>query len=56
MMTDELMLMLDTFTARTGKTPTNILCGEAAFEKLRRAVVDDWDAERYLEPIRPTVA
>lgn len=50
MMTDELMLMLDKFTAGTGKTPTNIICGEAAFEKLRHEAVDDWGAERYLEP------
>lgn len=51
MMADELTLMLDKFTARTGKTPTNILCGEAALERLRREAVDDWDAERYLEPV-----
>lgn len=50
MMTDELILMLDKFEAGTGKAPTKILCGEAAFEKLRREATDDWGADRYLEP------
>ena len=36
MMTDELIMMLDKFEAGTGKPPTKIICGEAAFEKLRR--------------------
>lgn len=50
MMTDELILMLDKFEAGTGKAPTKIICGEAAFEKLRREATDDWGADRYLEP------
>lgn len=49
-MTDELILMLAKFIAGTGKTPTNIVCGEAAFEKLRQEATDDWGADRYLEP------
>ena len=36
MMTDELILMLDKFEAGTGKAPTKIFCGKAAFEKLCR--------------------
>lgn len=50
MTTDEIILMLDRFEASTGKAPTKILCGEAAFEKLRREATDDWGADRYLEP------
>lgn len=50
MMTDELIMMLDKFEAGTGKTPTKIICGEAAFEKLRCEAIDDWGADRYLEP------
>lgn len=50
MMTDELILMLDKFEAGTGKPPTKIICGEGAFEKLRREATDDWGADRYLEP------
>lgn len=50
MMTDELILMLDKFEAGTDKAPTKVLCGEAAFEKLRREATDDWGADRYLEP------
>lgn len=50
MMTDELIMMLDKFEAGTGKPPTKIICGEAAFEKLRREATDDWGADRYLEP------
>ena len=44
MMTDELILMLDKFEAGTGKAPTKILCGEAAFEKLVCEATDDWGA------------
>lgn len=47
---DELFLMLDKFTADTGKYPNKIICGEEAFEKLRKEANDDWGAERYLEP------
>lgn len=50
MKTDELFLMLDKFTADTGKYPNKIICGEEAFEKLRKEANDDWGAERYLEP------
>lgn len=50
MMTDELIMMLDKFEAGTGKPSTKIICGEAAFEKLRREATDDWGADRYLEP------
>lgn len=50
MITDELILMLDKFEAGTGKAPTKILCGAAAFEKLVCEATDDWGADRYLEP------
>lgn len=50
MMIDELALMLDKFKEDTGKVPTKIICGEKAFEKLRREAIDDWGADRYLEP------
>lgn len=50
MMTDELILMLDKFEVGIGKRPTKIICGETAFEKLRREAINDWGADRYLEP------
>lgn len=50
MMTDELTLMLNKFEAGTGKHPTKIICGDAAFEKLCREANDTWGADRYIEP------
>jgi len=50
MMMDELTRMLDKFEAGSGKRPTKILCGELAFQKLRREAFDDLGTDRYLEP------